>query len=257
MLSKNKARYITSLHRKKERDSAGLFLIEGDKVVKEFLQSGREVLILAAKPEWLGSLPSGLKERCHEIISVSYEELKSVSTLKSPHNAMAVAPYFDNKELPMPDPGKLYALLENIQDPGNLGTIIRAAAWFGIDEIICSENSVDLYNPKVIQATMGAFMKVRVSYTDLAAYLSSSSDIDIYSTTLDGTSVYDLPLTPGGLVLFGNESRGISPELQHFVKTGLLIPGAATESVPGIESLNVSMAASVIFSEFARRKRIS
>ena len=258
MLSKNRARFFISLQRKKERDINRLFVIEGDKVVREYLLTGKRVVSLVAKPEWLSQLPLSLTAKCDEIIQVSYEELKSISTLKSPHNALAIVPYAPDRSAPLPDENQLFAVLENIQDPGNMGTIVRAAAWFGIEEIICSENCVDIYNPKVIQATMGAFNRVEVSYCGLAGYLekAGSEGITVYSTSLEGESIYDHPLSDRGLILFGNESKGVSAEIERYADTRLFIPGRGIENGLGIESLNVSMAASIVFSDFARRRVI-
>ena len=150
MLSKNKVRFIISLQRKKIRDEHKLFIIEGDKLVKEFLNAGMPVMTLVAKPEFLDSLPAQVTSVIKEIEPVSYEELKRISTLKTPHNAMAVVSMQERKFDPKRVFKELCVALDFIQDPGNLGTIIRAAAWFGIKNIICSEGCVDVYNPKVI-----------------------------------------------------------------------------------------------------------
>jgi TrmH family RNA methyltransferase len=150
----------------------------------------------------------------------------------------------------------LSAALDFVQDPGNLGTIIRAAAWFGIKNIICSDNCVDLYNPKVIQATMGAILHVNVFYCDLNDFLKKAREkkISVFGTLLEGTSIYEQELDKKGIILLGNESKGISEELKQYITKKIKIPGA-NSATTGIESLNVSMAAAVVFSEFMRRRR--
>ena len=191
-----------------------------------------------------------------EIVTVSYEELRRISSLKTPHNVLAVAPMAKGDYSDHLLPGRITPVLEYVQDPGNLGTIIRIAAWFGIGNIVCSPDCVDFYNPKVIQATMGAFMHVNVWYRPLETFLGKavSEGIPVYGATMDGRSVYDTDIGGEGIILFGNESKGhLRPA--HCVMS----PGASPSPVPGrplagIESLNVSMAAAIICSEFARRK---
>ena len=254
MLSKNKIRFISSLKTKKVRDEENLYVIEGDKLVREFLNAGIRLKILAAKAEFLDSLPHDKLKLADEAESVSYEELKQMSSLKTPHNALAVLPM--NKLSLNYDEifRKRIAALDCIQDPGNLGTIIRAAAWFGINSIVCSPDSVDMYNPKVIQSTMGAILHVDVHYTELHDFLKAAKEkeIPVYGTFLEGDSIYEHKLASSGIILLGNESKGISDDLISFVTDRIFIP-AAGKSRPGIDSLNVGMAASVIFSEFMRR----
>jgi TrmH family RNA methyltransferase len=255
MLSKKQVSLIVSLQRKKCRDEEKLFVIEGDKIVKEFLASHRQVVTLIAKPEFIAGLPAGLPESAGEVLTVNYEDLKKLSSLTTPHNAMAVV------RMPeiSPDTGRilenLCVALDFIQDPGNLGTIIRSAAWFGIKNIVCSENCVDLYNSKVIQASMGAILNVDVWYLSLAGFLGKAREknLPVYGTLLEGESIYSKDLGKKGVILLGNESKGISEDLLAFMTERIVIP-KFTDAVHGIESLNVGMAASVIFSEFARRK---
>jgi RNA methyltransferase, TrmH family len=255
MLSKNKAKFIVSLQKKKERDEEGLYLIEGDKLVREFLAAKISFHSLVAKPEFLNSLPKDLLGYAGDITEVSFEELRQISTLKTPHNALAVVAIpktiMDIDEIC----DSLNAALDFVQDPGNLGTIIRAAAWFGVKNIICSENCVDVYNPKVIQSTMGAILHVNVFYCNLKEFFEKVSErnIQLFGTLLEGTSIYENKLGNKGIILLGNESKGISDELKPFITDRIRIPGANT-TTPGIESLNVGMAASVVFSEFMRRR---
>lgn len=253
MLSKNKARFIVSLQRKKVRDEEKLYVIEGDKIVKEFLAAGVPVKLLVAKPEFLKSLPGDLIKKAYEVEQVGYDELKQVSTLKTPHNALALVSIEEQNIDIQSVSNELCCAVESVQDPGNLGTIIRASAWFGIKNIICSQDCVDVYNPKVIQASMGSLLHVKVSYYGLKDILSETrnSGKPVFGTTLEGDSIYNHQLANHGIILLGNESRGISPELLSFVSDRIMIPGTGIR--PGIDSLNVGMAAAVVFSEFSRR----
>lgn len=254
MISKNKAKFIISLQKKKIRDEEKLFVIEGDKLVKEFLGAGTPVKTLIAKPEFLSALPEDLKRFADEVETVSYEELKHLSTLITPHNALAVVPIPDCKM----DTGEIFkglsVALEFVQDPGNLGTIIRAAAWFGIRNIICSPDCVDVYNPKVIQASMGAILHVSVFYSDLKELViqANEKNIPVFGTLIEGESIYDHRLGNKGIILLGNESKGISEELIPFITEKIMIP-KFNNAKQGIDSLNVGMAASVVLSEFRRK----
>jgi RNA methyltransferase, TrmH family len=255
MLSKNKARFIISLQKKKVREEYGLFVIEGDKLVREFLSAGVKFRMLVAKREFIQSLSSGFLDLAGETEEAGFEELRQISTLKTPHNAIAVVPFIPRELKPEELEDKISLALDCIQDPGNLGTIIRAAAWFGIGDIICSPDSVDVYNPKVVQASMGALLHVNVHYSDirsLAEYLSGKG-IPVFGTLLEGEPVYTCNPGNSGLIILGNESRGISPDLLPFVSKKIMIPGAG-RTKPGIDSLNVGMAASVVLSEFQRQK---
>jgi TrmH family RNA methyltransferase len=232
MISKNKAKFIISLQRKKVREDEGLFVVEGDKLVKEFLSAKVPVKTLIAKKEFISSLPPLLKESIDEI------EVHIPELIMNPEELL----------------DGLCVALEFVQDPGNLGTIIRAAAWFGIRNIVCSNDCVDVYNPKVIQATMGAILHVNIYYSDLKNFvrLANETRVPVFGTLLDGESIYRHKLTGKGIILLGNESRGISDDLIPFITHRIMIPGAG-RALPGIESLNVGMAASVVFSEFLRQ----
>lgn len=254
MISKNKAKFIISLQRKQVREDEGLFVIEGDKLVKEFLSAKVPVKTLIAKKEFISSLPPLLKESIDEIEDATFGELKQISSLKTPHNALALVHIPELIMNPEELLDGLCVALEFVQDPGNLGTIIRAAAWFGIRNIVCSNDCVDVYNPKVIQATMGAILHVNIYYSDLKnlVRLANETRVPVFGTLLDGESIYRHKLTGKGIILLGNESRGISDDLIPFITHRIMIPGAG-RAMPGIESLNVGMAASVVFSEFLRQ----
>ncbi|MCU0362189.1 MAG: RNA methyltransferase [Bacteroidales bacterium] len=254
-LSKTKTRNILALRNKKEREENRAFVVEGDKIVREFILSGHKIISLVAKPEFIGSIPARYIKETDEVIPVSFTELKSVSSLKTPHNAIAVVRMKNEEKDEKSILGRLCLALDFIQDPGNLGTIIRAAAWFGIDDIVCSETCVDVYNSKVIQASMGAILNVDVHYRDLRSFIGQAREkgLPVYATVLDGEPVYEARLETGGIIILGNESKGISPWLIEMASHRISIP-KFTSADMGIESLNAGMAASVILSEFARRR---
>jgi RNA methyltransferase, TrmH family len=256
MISKNKIKYIISLQKKKVRDEERLFVIEGDKIVREFLSAKVPVRMLVSKPEFRSSLSPELLSLADEIEDVSYEELKQISTLKSPHNALAVV-HIPDVEMNLPMIlSELCVALDFVQDPGNMGTIIRAAGWFGIKNIICSPDCVDVYNPKVIQASMGALLHVNIFYTDLRKLFETVSDsVPVFGTLLEGNSIYDHKLSDKGIILLGNESKGISDDLIPYITEKIKIPKFSSAR-EGIDSLNVGMAASVVFSEFMRKSGI-
>ncbi|MFO7754965.1 MAG: RNA methyltransferase [Bacteroidales bacterium] len=253
MLSSANIKLINSLVLKKYRDRHKLYIIEGDKLVSEFLASNRVVKLLLARGEWLEKTDDRLLSAAERIITVSENELRKVSGLKTPHNTLALIGIEDTVPGISALSGKLSIALDNIRDPGNLGTIIRIAAWFGIENIICSRGTVDVYNPKTIQATMGALIHVNVSYPDLPAVTRSLSEYGtpVYATTLDGEPVYSIKKSSAGLLLFGNESRGLSEALMPWVTKKITIP-SCIKPLPGIDSLNVAMTAAIICSEFRR-----
>ncbi len=254
MLNKNIIRLVQSLQKKNSRVEEGLYVIEGDKLIREFILAGRDIRMLIAKPEFISSINSDLLIRTGEVVPCSYEELRRISSLKTPHNALALVPIPPGDQPAVADSNALSLFLDSVQDPGNLGTIIRAAAWFGIDSVVCSRGCVDVYNPKVIQATMGAILHVRVSYADPEEYLSGAkeSKITVYGTVMDGDNIYRQDLDEKGIIVFGNESKGISPGVAAFLDRRISIP-RFTSNQAGIDSLNAGMAVSVVLSEFRRR----
>jgi TrmH family RNA methyltransferase len=256
MITRSQVKMILSLQKRKVREENSLFVIEGDKLVREYILAGNRVNLLAGKPEWIDGESGRVTEGADETVTVTYDELRRISSLRTPHNVLAVAPIPKREYSDSLLTGRLTPVLEYVQDPGNLGTIIRIAAWFGMGNIVCSPDCVDFYNPKVIQATMGAFMHVNVWYRPLDEFLGKavSDGISVYGATMDGRSVYQSDLGGEGIILFGNESRGISDGLMGYVTRKITIPGPG-KPLAGIESLNVSMAAAIICSEFARRRQ--
>ncbi len=256
MLSSSKIKLINSLKHKKYRDRYGLFVIEGDKLVSEFLESGKPVKLLLAKDKWIEKTGNKLLSTAEEIIKVDERELLKISQLKTPQNALALV-YTEKYSPDLTSISESLSIaLDNIQDPGNLGTIIRIAAWFGIDNILCSNGTADVYNPKTVQSSMGALLYVKVSYTDLAVIIPELIQMgtNVYAATLDGEPVQNIKKTENGILLFGNESRGISNELLPHVTDKIIIP-PYRKVLPGIDSLNVAMSAAIICYEFCRSRK--
>ena len=232
---------IKSLATKQGREELGAFIAEGEKLVGEIRNSSLRIRrILQTKPIFAdGEL-------------ISEKEMERISQLKSANSVLAVVELPKHK-LSLANPTKnLVLCLDRIQNPGNLGTIIRLADWFGISDIVCSEDTADCFNPKVVQATMGAILRVRVHYTNLAAWLSSQSGACIYGTFLEGENIYNAQLEKSGVIVMGNEGQGISDEVAEQVTHKLLIPPYPADRC-GSESLNVAVATAVICSEFRRR----
>lgn len=253
MLSKNKIKLITSLTRKKFREEEDLFFAEGDKIVTDILFSGLALQTIVATDQWLKK--SGHLIPPHvEIIACDTEELKKISQLKSTPPVLAVCQLPKHQLSFEKISKKLILVLDDIQDPGNMGTIIRLADWFGIEEIIASVNSADTFNPKVVQASMGAICRVKVFYSDLPSVLKKLKEFDtpIYGAFLDGENIYQKELTKRGAIIMGNEGKGISPLVEEYVTSKIHIPTFATQE-SGTESLNVAIATAIVCSEFKRR----
>lgn len=252
MLSKAKIKFIQSLEQKKKRKEERLFVAEGPKVVGDLLPFFTCHLI-AATTTWL---KEHSQTKAAEIIEVTHEELCKASFLKTPQEVLAVF------ELPHPTlpaniaEKELCLALDDIQDPGNLGTIIRIADWFGIKHLICSIGTVDAFNPKTVQASMGAVARVNVHYTNLQEYLanlrSENPQTPIYGTFLEGNNIYKETLTTNGIIVMGNEGNGISLPTAQFITHKLFIPNYP-EGSPTSESLNVAIATAITCSEFRRR----
>ena len=247
MISKNKIKYIRSLELKKNRTKEGKFVAEGHKVVDDLLALQPADLIVGTQ-EWLQGKHFGAGT---EVIEVSEEELKKVSFLQHPQQVLAVFKQAAAQQYDL-DTSELSLALDGVQDPGNLGTIIRIADWFGITHIFCSEDTADVYNPKVVQATMGSIARVKVEYGDLLGLVESlPADFPVYGTLLDGDNIYQQQLESRGLIVMGNEGKGISPALSKKVNHRLLIPNFP-EGRPTADSLNVAIATAITCSEFRR-----
>lgn len=252
MLSKNKIKLIRSLDLKKNRSETALFIAEGEKLVFDLLTTEIGISELFCTPAIAAEVLRREPDRKIEI--VTKEELSRISFLKTTPEIIAVCK-IPNLEIDWNElKSSLSIFLDEIQDPGNLGTIVRLADWFGVRNIICSAGCADLYNPKVIQSTMGAFARVKVHYVDLSEFLSRAvqQNIPVYGTYLAGENLYKCELTPTGIIVMGNEGNGISEAAMRFMSKKINIPSYPPESVTS-ESLNVAVATSVICAEFRRR----
>jgi len=253
MLSKNKIKLIQSLNRKKDRDESGLFLVEGNKMVEEALRSEYKIETVVCTAQFAVQHPE-IRSKAKEIIVADRDSIQKASLLQNPQEALAIImqPELNTPELNLNT--ELCLALDFIQDPGNLGTILRIADWFGIDTVICSENTVDVFNPKVVQASMGAIFRIKTGFTNLESFLSENSKnkIPVYGTFMDGNNIYTETLTTNGIIVLGNEGNGISDQIARLVNRRIAIPTFSTNPNKA-ESLNVAIAASICCSEFRRR----
>ncbi len=247
MLSKAQISLITSLQHKKFRTTHGLFIVEGIKSVTEFVHSSYKVQKIFATDQACAKLlkiPQSIKP-----IALSENDFNKISALKSPQGALALVEIPERQDLDLESLKNRHTLvLDGVQDPGNLGTIIRTAEWFGIEQIVCSQDTVDAYNPKVVQATMGSLARVKLHYTAIDE-LIQQQEIPTYGALLEGKSIYDIDFGSQGFIIMGNEGNGIRPELIPSIKTAVTIPRIGLA-----ESLNVAVATTIFCSEIARRK---
>jgi TrmH family RNA methyltransferase len=249
MLSKNKIRFVKSLDRKKQRSETGLFLAEGNKLTTELLKSF-ECELLVAKASWLAT-QGDLKVK--ELIVADEGDIEKASLLKNPQDVIAVfvQPRVQlKKEL---FEKELSLVLDGIQDPGNLGTIIRLADWFGIKTVICSTDTADIYSPKTVQASMGGIAHVDVIYKPLPELLDETGPLPVYGTFLDGKNIYQEKLSAAGLIVMGNEGNGIRPEVEKRISNRLYIPNFP-QGRESTESLNVAVATAITCAEFRRQQ---
>lgn len=250
MLSRNKIKYIRSLELKKFRNEHNTFVAEGNKLVNDMLTAFESELIIA-KPSWMatqGDIPT------KELLTAGEDDIKKASLLKNPQDVIAVFkhPIYDIQEA---DPStQLVLVSDGIQDPGNLGTIIRLADWFGIEHIVCSLDTVDAFNPKTVQATMGALARVKVHSVDLEPWLNkyAKQSFPIYGAFLDGNNIYTKTLSNTGIIIMGNEGNGIRQSTESLITDRLLIPNYPANRETS-ESLNVAIATAIICAEFRRQ----
>jgi TrmH family RNA methyltransferase len=250
MLSKSKIKFIRSLELKKFRNESACFLAEGNKLVADILPFF-ECECLVTKTSWLATQGD---IHAKELILAEENEIERASLLKTPQDVIAIfrQPQYILEKEKLKD--ELSLVLDGVQDPGNLGTIIRIADWFGIKNVICSPDTADIYNPKTVQATMGAIARVKVFYTGLTGLLDElKNDIPVYGTFLEGKNIYEESLSMNGLIVMGNEGKGISRSVAQRITNRLYIPNfpPGTEST---ESLNVAVATAVTCAEFRRQK---
>ncbi len=252
MLSKNEIKQVKQLEQKKFRKEQGLFVAEGPKVVGDLLRHGYRPQRIFATPSYECPIPLEIKE-------ITDDELRKLSFLQHPQQVLAVFPIPAHHSLQQRAEANssLFTLhssltlaLDGVQDPGNLGTIIRIADWFGIDTIYCSLDTADAWNPKVVQATMGSIARVNMIYTDLEKLLKETT-LPVYGTLLDGENIYTQELSEEGIIVMGNEGNGISPKIRSLITRRLLIPSYRQDDTA--ESLNVAIATAITCAEFRRR----
>ncbi len=242
MLSKTYTKYIQSLHHKKFRDTENVFIAEGSKVVMELLKSGTfSCEMIVGLTEWMQQNEALIRKYYTGSLQViEYFELEKISALTTPNQILAV---FKKCKKVTDVKGKLCMMLDTIQDPGNLGTIIRIADWFGIQSILCSEDCADMYNPKVVQSTMGSLGRVEMVYTNLAAWIQKNNAIKTYAAALNGKNISELKGLAEGIIIIGNESKGINNEIMQLCTEKITIPKTGHA-----ESLNAAVAAGIILS---------
>jgi TrmH family RNA methyltransferase len=245
MLSKSQIGFIKSLHQKKYRKEHAMFIIEGIKSIVEFIDSPYQIDSIYYLPQYHASLPNLAANI--KLFEVNNAELEKISTLQTPQGVLALVRMNPNQDLDTSKFDNCFSIvLDGVQDPGNLGTIIRTADWFGIKQVICSMNSVEVYNPKTVQATMGSLSRVRVYYTDLP-HLLDKTKVPVFGAVLDGASMYSTDWGKEGLILLGNEGQGISDPVMNLITRPVTIP-----RIGGAESLNVAICAAILCADLSR-----
>jgi TrmH family RNA methyltransferase len=242
MLVKSQVKYIQSLSQKKLRDEAGVFIAEGPKIINELLRADNiQAQQIFATAAWIAENPG-----TDQLVPVSEAELARLSFQQSPNSVLGV---FSKPVFPKTISwnNSISLILDTIQDPGNMGTIMRCADWFGIKQVVCSRDSADVFNPKVVQSGMGSISRVQVIYEDLATFLDEHNTVPVYAATLDGTNLYSLPAIQDGFILIGNESKGINDDLLAKSRYRITIPKRG-----GAESLNAAVATGIILSHIMK-----
>jgi TrmH family RNA methyltransferase len=245
MLSKARIKLIQSLNLKKHRSELKLFVVEGKKQVTELLTSNYQINCIVATPNWANAFAQDIKNNT-ELIIVKAEELKKASLLQTPQEVMAVVEIHEHAFTPQILNEQFTIVLDGIQDPGNMGTIVRIADWYGIKNIVCSYDCVDILNPKTIQATMGSFARVNVFYTALDE-LFNNNTLPVFGALMHGESLYNTPICELGILLIGNEGKGISNKLLPYITNPITIP-----RVGEADSLNAGIATAIICDARAR-----
>jgi TrmH family RNA methyltransferase len=241
MITKNQVKYIQSLGQKKSRDEYNCFIAEGPKLVNELLAAGNcKIVQLFAVNDWIDNIRSSGTQA--EIIEISSAELEKISQLTTPNKVLAIVEKINWSGEAMLN-GTVSLVLDMIQDPGNIGTIIRIADWFGVKNVFCSDDSADIYNPKVIQSTMGSISRVRVEYKDILSLLKKHRDVGIYAAALNGRDITKMEKLSRGIIVIGNESKGVNEEILKLADVQITIPGKGKA-----ESLNAAVATGIILS---------
>jgi RNA methyltransferase, TrmH family len=251
MASRATISFLRALHQKKFRLQENAFLAEGPRLVEEVLRSKYSVQKIFSTAQWLAPEDINLPE--NEFLT--QKELEQVSALHTPNKVLAVVTIPEQKPLTVIPSSGLHLMIDQVSDPGNLGTILRIADWFGFEKIVCSPDTVELYNPKVVQSTMGSLFRMDVTYQSLSGLLIENAEtvnLPVFASVMNGQSIYERPLAASGWIILGNESRGIQPVLKPFVTESILIPASSPSGLHA-ESLNVAVAAGIICAEFRRQ----
>lgn len=255
MLSSSQIKFLHSLYTKKNRIEEKLFIAEGPKIIGELMRSSYAIQGIYATKEWITQEQVTLNTKGINYIVVAKDELERISQLTTPNLVLAVAEQKDSSLNLQKFTSSFSLVLDNIRDPGNLGNIIRIADWFGIDDIYCSIDTVELYNPKVIQASMGSFIRVNIHYQNLSELLGNcKKTIPVYAAMLNGTNIHDTKKDQIAVVIIGNESKGVSDKLLKFVDSKITIPSFPHKNgiVEKAESLNAAIATAIVCFEFNR-----
>ena len=245
MLSKNQIKILRGLQRKKERKNSGLYIVEGKKIVQEILDSKDDWVELYATKSWLEQYPE--YDKLENVFEITDKDLAQVSSFKTPNEVMLLLKQKAEVDFLKVHFTDIVLALDGIKDPGNMGTIIRLADWFGVGHILCTTDSVDQYNPKVVQSAMGSIRRVNLHYGDLANMLSQLDSHKIYACDLNGSSIYDTSFKEKAILIMGSESHGISKEVRTIVDHIITIPSVSNT---GIDSLNVASATAISLSLF-------
>lgn len=254
MIHRKEITLIKSLKHRKSREENGFFVAEGAKLVSDLIQSGLLSEWVFCTHDWLDSYPDFAQVFGVELTPIEYWEMERISTLANPSPVLAVFKIPPPVFLPDQHMKDLVLVLDDIRDPGNMGTILRTADWFGVRQIVCSQGSVDLFNPKVVQSSMGSVARVNVIEAELRHYLNSvKGQAPVYGTYMDGHPVYSSSLTSSGIIVIGNEGRGIASELKMYITDRIAIPGPIGIDRGGAESLNASIATALVVAEFRRQ----
>lgn len=244
MLSKSKIKQITKLHSKKERLSSGMFIAEGVKIVDELIETySNGIVEIYATSEWCNNFNHSKK---FNLNIISEEELKKISTQNNPNNVLVIAKQLKSNKIEFEN-NKPIIVIDEIKDPGNLGTIIRTMDWFGLKNLVCSDNSVDIYNPKVIQSSMGSFLRINLKYCEIESFIieqKNKKNCTVYGTFMEGENVNKIKFDNNSIIIFGNESRGISNEIEQIVDKKISISKHSNSKYP--ESLNLSVSFGII-----------
>lgn len=253
MISQNQIKFVRSLHQKKFRDEHRKYIAEGPKIISDLLQADIPIISLFARKTWIEKNYKILSDKNIDVLEISENEHLRISNLTAPNQVLAVLDIPESIGINEKDINGIVLALDQISDPGNLGTIIRTADWFGIKTILCSENCVELYNPKVIQATMGSYIRLNIIYSDLdKIFQKIQGNMIIYGAYTKGEALHKIEKKKKSILIIGNESKGISSYLEKHIKVKVAIPTRHTQGTNHAESLNASVAAALMCYEFTK-----